>query len=180
MWPCVPKGSIFLHLWAREKHQLPPSLRSGILLPISAAPQLQPSPASCPPHPAAALTSGDTWPWARSMICAGGAAAARCLGRAKRAWYAESRLSVTADILREAVGDYKNSLPSLSPFLPLLSRAKSGSVCIMASKKGGCPVFRHTDLQPPTACFCPRVANAPWSWSLFPCTFYCHHLHWLN
>lgn len=50
-------------------------------------------------------------------------------GQGQAGWYAESRLPVTADILREAVRDYKNSLPLLSPFLPRLSCAKSGSVC---------------------------------------------------
>lgn len=60
-------------------------------------------------------------------------------GQGRAGWYAESRLSVTADILREAVRDYKNSLPSLSPFLPLLSRAKSGSVCYYGIQKGGRP-----------------------------------------
>lgn len=95
--------------------------------------------------------SGDTWPWCRSIIWEEGTASS-CLvpGQGEAAWYAEAWTSGTADILSWADGEKAERLReitkieslslSLSLFLPLLSWAKSGSVCIMAFKKVGvCP-----------------------------------------
>lgn len=111
--------------------------------------------------------SGDTWPCCRSMIWEEGSAGS-CLepGLGEAAWYAEVWTSGTAEHPqlighrkgREGARDYKNRLSlALSLFLLLLSSAKSGSVCIMAFKKGDTLTYNH-----PVTCFHQTVTTTPW------------------
>lgn len=95
----------------------PSSLRLGILLSISAAPQLHPSQPVVALIPWSPRWSGDTWPPVQINDMRGGQgqpSSCLVLRQGEAAWYAEAWTSGTADILswvhREKAWDYKYSL----------------------------------------------------------------------